>query len=358
MPGVSDDVTFNGLGGAGNSASTNSATITVLSLTFTSGYTNTVTMNGSITVAGNFTDNTAHSWAGASALGISATSTITSGGKVFPNAVSFSGAAATKTLVGNWSIGALTIATNAQVINHTTAETLTCAGLTMSAAASGNIDLIISSGTWSGASALTTTTLQFSGSSTISSGVTFNSGTLKYNSGTITTTGSTVTIGAATTFDTNGMSFEAITLSATATYTINSLLTLTGTLTVNGGLSPTFAGTAGFTVANFTGLSTTATTYTFKNSVTYTVTTALTAARSQITAKLTITSDDGTLKAIITLNNGATCNVLANLTRIDANNGRAIYSFNGTITTCNNIFSFNDALPPAMSRVIHAGASY
>ena len=57
---------------------------------------------------------------------------------------------------------------------------------------------------------------------------------------------------------------------------------------------------------------------------------------------LTFTSDDGTIKAKLKLNQGATCNVLANFTRIDASGGRSINSFNGIITNCININSFND----------------
>jgi len=343
VPGASDDVTFDGAGGSGNTSSTVSATITVLSLTFTGGYTQTVTLNATTTIAGSFTDNTAHSWAGASQINISATGTITSGGKTFPNSIGFTGG--THTLSGNWTIsGTLIIATGAsQVVNHTTTETLTAAGLTMSVTtASGNAEIILSGGTWSGAGILTGNNLTFAGNVTVSGSVFITGGTIKYTSGTITTTSSTLTVTGSTTFNTNGMSWNNITATtSTQTWTINSLLTCTGTLSV-GVATTTFGGSAGWTTATFTGTNTAAITITFAHSVTYTITTAFTCNTSRVGSIYNFTSDDGTIKAIITLNQGATCNVLASFTRIDASAGRSIVTFNGTVTTCLNVVEKHD----------------
>lgn len=357
-PSVTSDVTYDGAGANGNDASTVAANVSFLSLTFTTGYTNTVTINTAttLTIAGNFTDKTNHSWTvnGTGAMTISAASTITSGGKTFPGPVSFSNSN-TKTLVGDWTItGTLTCVSTTTTINHTTAENLSCAGLTVTGATTGNCLVTITGGIWSGAGANTLTSLTIAGNVTISgSNVLYSTGTLKYSSGTVTTTSSTITVGASTTFDTNGISFNNITLTAsTITLTINSLLTITGTFTNSS--NTTFAGTAAFSIATFACNQTSANTITFKNSLTYTITTAFNAFNSRTASILLFTSDDGTLKANLTLNNGATCNVLASFTRIDASGGRPILSFNGTITTCINVFAYSDVpvYPPALKRVM------
>lgn len=180
----------------------------------------------------------------------------------------------------------------------------------------------------------------------------YQTGTLTYSSGTVTTSGSTLTIGAATTLNTNGISWNNITFSATATYTINSLLTVSGTITLSGGVNQTFAGTSGFTTATLTCSHTGASTITLKNSVTYTISGAFNAFVSRPTGPaLIITSDDATLKATLTLNQGATCNVLANFTRIDASAGRTIFTFNGTLTSTINITAITD-LTFAVGRAI------
>lgn len=345
-PTISDDVTFDGVGVTGNSNSTISAIISCLSFTVTSGYTQTITHNAVLTIAGNVTFNTSYTIAGASAITISATSTITSGGKTWPNSVTFTNAN-TKTLSGNWTItGTLTVSA-ATTLNWTTNEILTLGGLTLNAAMSGTAGITLASGTWSGASALSNN-LTLSSGTTVSGSVAYNTGTLT-GSGTTTTTSSTLTVATSTTFNTSGISWNNVTLTATATLTINSLLSIGGTFTINAGVTPTFAGTAGFTVATFTWSTASAVTLTFKNSVTYTITTAFNCFLSRNGSIALFTSDDGTLKATLTLNNGATCNVLASFTRIDASGGRPILSFNGTITTCTNIFSYSDvAVPPSI----------
>ncbi len=366
-PTSSDDVTFDGAGTFGNTNCTITAGASALSVTFTSGYTATLTINSNLTwtVSGNFTDNTAHGYSllgtqNAGQLTINAASTITSGGKTFPGNVTFSNSNI-KTLSGNWTIsGTLTASTATTTINKTASEVLSCAGFTVTAAVAGNVNLTITGGTWSGTANNTISgTISIAGNVTVSGSVHVSGCTLSYASGSITTTGSNLLIDASTTLNTNGISWNNVTIaSASSTITINSLLVATGTLTINNGIAIIFAGTAGWTVGTFTISENAARTHTLQNSVTYTITTAFNCFQSKASTIVLITSNDATLKAILTLNNGATCNVLANFTRIDASNGRAIYTFNGTITTCLNIFSFNDALPPAMSRIVQAGGTY
>lgn len=343
VPGTSDDVTFNGVGASANGASVVASLSTILSLTFTSGYTNTVTVNGQISIAGNFTDNTAHGWAGASGLLITAAATITSGGKTFPNAVSFSGNN-TKTLVGDWTIGGtLTSTTSTTTINKTTAEVISCAGLTVTGAIAGTINITLTGGTWSGNGNNTISgIISFAGNSTFSYTGAYGGGTIKYTSGTITTTGSTLTINSSSTLDASGVSWNNITLTATQTLTINSLLLMTGTLSISNAVAPTFAGTAGWTCASLSVPGANSSVLTLKNGITYTITTALTSFMTRIGSNTLFTSDDGAIKAILTLQSGSTCNVIASFTRIDAGAGRTIWTFNGTVTNSTNINSFTD----------------
>lgn len=304
VPSSTDDVTFDGAGGSGNSSSTVSATITNLSFTVTSGYTQTITRNAVQTIAGNYTDNTSYSIGGSSGITISATSTITSGGQTFPNGVTFTGASTTKTLVGNWTIGGtLTIGASSQTLNKTTTETLTSVGLTASNACVGTAEIILSGGTWSssGTSAISNN-LTFAGNVTISGTVVYSTGILKRTSGTITTTSSTLTLNSSCTLDLDGVTLS--TLTATA--------------------------------------SNTAFTITMVNSKTLTISTALTINGHRFANPLTFVSDDGTLKSNLVLSQGATCNTNAFFTRIDASGGRPINTWNGTITSCTNINQFTD----------------
>ncbi len=364
-PGVTDDVTFDGAGANGNTASVVSASISCLSLTFTTGYTNTITINTAVTltVAGNFTDRTNHTWVvnGTGLMTISAASTITSNGKTFPGPINFSGSN-TKTISGDWTItGILGIATTTTTINKTTTEVISVGGFNVAATVAGTINITLTGGTWTGGANLNTIsgTITLAGNVTINAAVIRISGcSLVYSSGTITTTSSTLQIDGSCTLNTSGVTWNNITIAATATVTINSLLLATGIMTVNNAVSATFAGTSVWTVATFTYSATTATTITLKNGSTYTITTTFNSFLGLVSTQPTFTSDDGTLKTILTLNPGATCNVLAKFTRIDASNGRAIHTFNGTITSCNNIFSITDALTPAKIVRIRAGATY
>jgi hypothetical protein len=70
------------------------------------GYTNTITMTNQITVSGNVTlvSTMASRVAGAGALLINATSTMTSNGGTWPNALTIQGISQTYTLADNWVV--------------------------------------------------------------------------------------------------------------------------------------------------------------------------------------------------------------------------------------------------------------
>jgi fibronectin-binding autotransporter adhesin len=311
------------------------------------GYTNTLTMGTStLTVAGNVTLDTGMLISGTGALTISATSTITSNGFTWPNNMTFSNNN-TKTLVGNLSItGSLTVSST-NTINKTTTETITIAGgIIINATTLGTAKFIMTGGTWSGSSTIgIANDLDLQGNITISSNVYYRTGTLTRVSGTIdtTTNASNLNITFSATLDTDGVSWNNVNcITNNQTVTINSLLTATS-FTVASALSVLIlAGTHGINVANFILSSTGINTVTLQESVTYTITSAFNCFSSRVGSIVLFTSSHGTDKAILTLDNPASCNVLASFTRIDASNGRTIPTFNGTITDCLNIVEFHD----------------
>lgn len=365
-PTSADDVTFDGAGAAGNSNSTISATITCLSFTVTGGYTQTITHNAVLTVAGNVTLNTSYTIAGASGMTISAASTINSGGKTWPNSMTFG--TGTKVITSNLSItgnlttqqtqtitlngGSITVGgtyiiSQNTTVNKTASETISANGLNLQNSPHvGTAKIILTGGTWSTTSAASTVTndLDIKGNVTVSGTVYYFTGTLKYDSTggpyTVTTTGSTLTLVNSCTFDTNGITWATVrNTQNNPTFTINSLLSATTYSTNN---SNTFAGTVGFTVETLLSDAVVPVTITLKEAITYTVTTSLSGFTTRVGAILTFASSSGTVKANLTLSNGASCNCLADFTRIDASGGRPIRTFLGTITNCVNIQQCND----------------
>jgi len=107
---------------------------------------------------------------------------------------------------------------------------------------------------------------------------------------------------------------------------------IAGTLTVNA--TATFAGTIGWTAATFSSIPTGSTTITIQNGVTYTVTGSLVMqGNSPTTAILFFTSNSATVRAIFTLDNGASQFVyFVRATRIDSGAGQTIWDVPGTIS--------------------------
>ena len=340
VPAATDDVFFDTTA----SPATISAIITILSFRKESGYTGTITRNAVLTVAGNFTDNTAGAWAGSSGLTISAASTMTSGGQTWGAPLTLTGTN-TKTLVNNWYVTLLSISGGSTSLYKNTTETLTATGgLSVGFGLDGNADIILTGGTWSGGFAFLCNSLTIAGNVAISTGTSIGT-TLTYSSGTVTHTG-TLNIGYNCTLNTAGITWSNIAINTvTTTATLNSLLTISGTLTLpTNSVATTFTGTYGFTCATLAGGFTAANTLTLQAGITYTVTSALNVNTTRIGSIQTITSSSGVggTKAILTLNSGATCKVLSNFTRIDASAGKTISTFNGTVTDCSNVIRFND----------------
>jgi hypothetical protein len=350
VPGASDDVTFNGVGGSANGTAT-ITTITILSLTVTSGYTGTWAGSQTLTVAGNVTLGANMTISGTSALNCSATATLTSNGKIWPNAVTLS-TASTKTFADDWTInGNLTITGN-QILNGSTLHL--GATLTLTNNITGTtIGIMEGTGTVSGGGSIFADfRINTSGTITLGTLVLAAGTSIKYIAGTVNHTGSLTLPTGTITFDTAGINWNNISSNSTPTLSLTSDLNVTGTLSATGA-SPgfTFTGAGNATIANLLSTTTSGVSWIFSHLRTYTITTSLVVIGRGNAANAKFSSSDATIKAAVTLSPGAICTCIADFTRIDASAGRGINAFNGTITDCNNIYSFTDALPPAIGRI-------
>jgi len=344
-PTSADDVTFDA---NGNSASTISATITVQSLTITSGYTSTMTHNAVLSVDTNWNFSSTYTIAGTSSVTWRGgfTGTITAG-QTWPNSITCTGG--TRTFASDFVMsGTLTTSTSAVIFNETTAETFTCGGLTVNAQITGTADIIINAGTWQGSSSNGIgNNLTINGSITISGIVYYRTGIITYDDTggpyTVTATGSTLrNVATSIVFDTDGMTWGAIEFSASTglTYTLNSLLSASSIQIDT--TTTTFDGTAGFTTGTLSVIRTASTTINLKESITYTITTSFSCYQSRNGSSVLFTSPHASTRANLVMVNPSLCNVLANFTRISSTGGRTINTFNGTVTDCENIRSFHD----------------
>jgi hypothetical protein len=127
--------------------------------------------------------------------------------------------------------------------------------------------------------------------------------------------------------------FSITIVGTTPTKTLNgNIWNIAGTLTVNA--TATFAGTIGWTAGTFSSIPVSSTTITIQNGVTYTVTGSLIMqGNSPTTAILFFTSNSLTVRAIFTLDNGASQFVyFVRATRIDSGAGQTIWDVPGTIS--------------------------
>src|ERR1035437_1495373 len=160
------------------------------SIDFTS-YTNTLTLNQTLTVSGNVTlvaAMTITTSAGTPILSVNVTSTLTSNTKAFPSALDLRGTSQTFTLADNWTVLSLTISSavtsvtiNGHILSLTTSLTTSSGNLPLN----GTTTLtFIGTGSWIGYSQINCN-LTFSTSGTIT--LTGGSGFVQY-SGTMTWT--------------------------------------------------------------------------------------------------------------------------------------------------------------------------
>lgn len=301
-------------------------------------YVNTLTMNATLTVAGTVTFVSGMTIAGTSDLICNTTATLTSGGKTLTGGLQLLGTSQTFTMSGTWTVNG-TLAFSGTTLTTFSGTINSAGGLTGSVATISGGTINLTGGTFN-ATSLFKCTIAFAGNPTITNTMTVGTATINYTSGTPIMTGSTLSFfsNQNSTVNTSGMTWNNITCNGTQTITINSLLNVSGTLTLSNGAT-SFAGTAGFSVANlFTPSISAARTYTFKSSIIYTVTTSM-ILYNGVNATNTISfvaSTPGT-KALLNLQVGATqALVYVNPTDIDSSGGQPIYSALGTITTSTN----------------------
>lgn len=361
VPTSTDDVTFDGAGASGNTNGNLSSTLTILSLTYTAGYTATSTLNAVLTVAGNITDNTAHTWSGSSNLAISASSTVNSGGKTFPNGLTLSNTITITLSTNNWVISGTIAPGGATTINKTASETISVGGYNASNTCGGTAKIIMTGGTWTSNASTLSNNVDLQGNITIGANCYYGTNTLKYVSGTITYSNN-FNIRSSCTLDLAGTTVGGIDLpTGPLTVTLASLLTVSGSMTIFTGVNCTFAGTFGFSVGTLsvTSSGNTVNTQTFANGVTYTITSSLSVFSGRASAVPVFTSDHASIKAIITVSPGASTKCMLSFTRIDASGGRPIKTWKGTVTTCFNVISYTDLtqLAAVQGGIINSGSN-
>lgn len=253
VPTNADDVFFDANSG---NCTVNASARTAKTLNFT-GYTNTITMTFGITVSGNVTLAAGMGVAGTAALTVNTTATLTSNGKTWSADFTFAGISQTYTLADNWTIsGVLRLSGGAlQTINGN--KIFTSGNLTHTATnVQGTTVFEITGGIWSttGGGRIDNS-ITFNGNSTVSGTVGFGTGTLTYTSGVVTTTGSTLSITVECTLNTNGISWNNLSLAGGATYTLTSDLTINGLFSTSVG-SKTIAGSYNINVSGGLSLNT------------------------------------------------------------------------------------------------------
>lgn len=239
------------------------------SIDFTN-YTNTFTISSGqqLAVSGTVKFVAGMTSAGTGTLRVLATSTLTSGGITFAGTLSLGGTSQTYTLGDAW------IVSGGLIFNGTTAVSLTGAfnisvagGLTMTTTSTGTVSATIilnGTGTWSGTAALRNNlTINTAGTITVSGNVRYDTGTLTYTAGTVTTTGSNLIVATTATLNTNGISWNDVTLSGngtnitlTSNMLVTKLLTLgtsTAAFNINGAFTITCDNSAGSGGITFSG---------------------------------------------------------------------------------------------------------
>ena len=188
-----------------------------------------------LTITGSLTYSTTMTTAGAGALVVTGTSTLTSGAITHSGGLTLS-YTGTTTLSGAWVVsGALTANTGNQVLN---ASTLSCLGLTLtSVTLTGTTVITLTGGTWSAntSGASVSNSLTIGGNVTIGN-VYYLTGTLTYSTGTPVISGTLTLKGACTletgTAHTVTLHWANVTFGASGTYTLSSDLWINGDMSI------------------------------------------------------------------------------------------------------------------------------
>jgi hypothetical protein len=323
-------------------AGTVTATGSTLTLSGSSTFAGATTWNNWTTSGtGTLTTNALQTLAGTMTVGGGFTTTFAGTNGVLSCANLTLGSASTLVqAIASTVTGTTTINAGGSVING--AFTLNTGGLTMNGNLTGTLTLINfnATGTWSGSGVVIhNTTVNTAGTLTISGTVHYKTGTFTYTAGTVTVTSSTLSIDGSCTFA-GALTWNNWTVAIASTVTINSLQTLSGTLTLQ--VTTIFAGTNGWTTNSFV-CTTAGLTHTFKNAITYT-TTGTMMMLGTAKNKIKFISASPPTKAILTFTNPQTVYYVSP-TDIDSSAGNPVATLGGTIT---NTLNWNNIQHPAI----------
>ena len=242
VPIANDTVDFTALSG---NLTVNVTTATLAGINFTN-YVGTITFNANISVntsvnlgTGGYTQ----AGGGTFGLAIGNTTTITSNGVSWNNSLSFTGNGVTYTLADNLNVTGNIVLAGTSSITFTGNILYIGGNLTVSSTATalGTTTFNFNgTGTWSYPSVgliRNNITINTLGTLTISGNIYYNTGTLTYIAGTVVSTGSVLNIALATTFNTSGMTWRDISITAGTQTLISDLnsevLRMANTSTVN-----------------------------------------------------------------------------------------------------------------------------
>jgi len=160
----------------------------------------------------------------------------------------------------------------------------------------------------------------------------YRDGTITYTSGVINATNNTLNLLAASTLNTEGMTWGTITNSASLTVTLNSTLSAN---TITGGNSISFGGSFGFYTNNLNYTIAGGTLTLGANNFYYVRESLFT--RGTLASRALFTSSSASLISYFTLSNSATQDVgFTSATRINSSLGQTIYTRKGVLTTTTN----------------------
>jgi len=354
VPTTTDDVIFNGVGASANGTSTISAAITILSITYTSGFTGTMVHTGALSVTGNITLHNNYSASGSAALILLGTGGVmTSNGRAWHSTLTCAGGSTTvtKTLADNWTTNNLSANSTTTAL---TGNTLTVTG-TMNIASghiTGSTNIIHNGTSWVGsATSVINNNLTITSTVVLGVATSYGTGTLTCLTGTMDTltNENTMTLSNSPTIDIFNSSLFDVILSNSQTITLVKPLSfnsITNTATIN----VIWAG-KGFGTFIYNNAATGACTVTLQEAadVEYYIGESFTANQSRKGSIVHFISSDGTNRAKIHLVTTASCNVLASFTRIEATlvlpgstEGRIINTCFGTVTDCINVRFYED----------------
>lgn len=344
VPTTADDVFFNASSGSGTATinvASNCGSLNLTGFAGTINFANTLTVNGT---ALNFGTG-GYTITGASFLRLNQSMTITSSAITYAGNIDFV-LTGTYTLANNMTVSGTVVfsASGTMTINGNSLNILSNLSHQSNALVVGTTSFILGgTGTWNHTTSGTirnNLTINTAGTITLGAAVRYDTGTLTYTTGTVITVGSTLNIGAATTLNTNGVTWNNITSSGSVIITLGSNLTLTGTLTVTSALSFTLGGNSLIsTNANL-----------FVNNGTFNLPANQTF-KSLSTANLTAAINSNTLTLTENITMGAPTTGTSNIVYA----GTGTWSAGSSTHIINNNFTINTAGTLTISGIVYKG---